>query len=347
MLPFVLLLAAHAAGPLPIILMAGQSNMQGHGIVSEKDDSGHYKNGTLSYAITDPSTRADFAAIVNPDGSWVTLDDVLMFTVDQSNRSGSLTVGFGGESTSIGPELGFGVTLAQQHKERVLLLKTAWGGKSLAGDYRPPSAVAVRGNPQGAALVDIPGNKQCGVYYKLMVDTIREVLGNLETIVPNYDKEAGYQIRSLQWHQGWNDACDFDHPLSDPKNAAHEYEENLADFIIDMRKSLGEFNTLDNMPFVVGATGMGGKPGHEPPTCDADFGAGVCKALRMIWTAQMNNGNPKLHPEVGAVSSVDTTPFLRSKEDSPGTQGYHWWNNAESYYYIGRAMAYATKLSSL
>jgi len=59
---------------------------------------------------------------------------------------GDLTTGFGTGWTPnlIGPELGFGFGLhdAFGGSQPVLLMKTAWGGKSLAGDYRPPSSVS-------------------------------------------------------------------------------------------------------------------------------------------------------------------------------------------------------------
>lgn len=41
---------------------------------------------------------------------------------------------------TIGPELGFGWVVGDALEEPVLLVKCAWGGKSLAVDFRPPSA---------------------------------------------------------------------------------------------------------------------------------------------------------------------------------------------------------------
>ena len=37
----------------------------------------------------------------------------------------------------IGPEYGFGFALNAALKEKVLIIKTAWGGKTLCGDFRP------------------------------------------------------------------------------------------------------------------------------------------------------------------------------------------------------------------
>ena len=46
----------------------------------------------------------------------------------------------GGMSTCIGPELGFGCVIGDAFDEPVLLVKLAWGGKSLGKDFRPPSS---------------------------------------------------------------------------------------------------------------------------------------------------------------------------------------------------------------
>lgn len=63
---------------------------------------------------------------------------------------GGLSVGFGGvhkgekpQHTEIGPELGFGWALGDAHQgqqQQVLIIKTAWGGKTIDVDFRPPSS---------------------------------------------------------------------------------------------------------------------------------------------------------------------------------------------------------------
>lgn len=333
---------ASTRAPLKVVLMVGQSNMEGHGYVGKTNKAGRPVNGTLCSLVHDPRTATEFAEFIGPGGKWVVREDVIVATTSQSNRTGYLTVGFGEEDTLIGPELSFGMRLADVLGEQVLLLKTAWGGKSLAGDYRSPSAVNKRGNPQNATLVSLDDGRQAGVYFKLALDTIRDVLGRLPEVVPGYDKRAGYEVIAFEWHQGWNDACDFGHDLSDERNAANEYEANLVDFIIDMRHALLEFKCSCEMPVVIGASGFAGKPGQEAKNSDDEFGAGVCTALRTIWSAQMAVGDPSRKEEVGIVRTVDTVPFLREKRLSPGIQGYHWWNNAETYVLLGRAMADAT-----
>ena len=40
----------------------------------------------------------------------------------------------------------------------------------------------------------------------------------------------------------------------------------------------------------------------------------------------------------GTVSAVETRPFHRQAQYSPGSQCYHWNNNCESYWRVGQAM---------
>ncbi len=59
---------------------------------------------------------------------------------------GRLTAGYGSRQKpdqpngKIGPEFTFGLAMDAAFDEPVLLIKTAWGGKSLHTDFRPPSA---------------------------------------------------------------------------------------------------------------------------------------------------------------------------------------------------------------
>ena len=55
--------------------------------------------------------------------------------------------GCAGDRNKIGPEYGFGFGVNEAMPgQKVLIIKTAWGGKTLAEDFRPPSSVA---NPGG------------------------------------------------------------------------------------------------------------------------------------------------------------------------------------------------------
>ncbi len=55
--------------------------------------------------------------------------------------SGPLSTGYGARPTAFGPEYAFGILLEKHLDQPILIIKTAWGGKSLHYDFRPPSAV--------------------------------------------------------------------------------------------------------------------------------------------------------------------------------------------------------------
>ena len=54
--------------------------------------------------------------------------------------TGPLSTGFGARPSAFGPEYAFGIMLEKSLNQPVLIIKTAWGGKSLHYDFRPPSA---------------------------------------------------------------------------------------------------------------------------------------------------------------------------------------------------------------
>lgn len=87
--------------------------------------------------MKDAATAPKFAHLVDAAGKWRVRDDVFIHYLQ---RKGPLTVGFGAKETMIGPELGIGWVTGDAFKEPVLLIKCAWGGKSLGVDFRPPSA---------------------------------------------------------------------------------------------------------------------------------------------------------------------------------------------------------------
>jgi len=54
--------------------------------------------------------------------------------------TGPLSTGYGARPTAFGPEYAFGILLEKNLDQPILIIKTAWGGKSLHYDFRPPSA---------------------------------------------------------------------------------------------------------------------------------------------------------------------------------------------------------------
>ncbi len=307
-------LVSTAAEPKPIkvVILAGQSNMEGHGIIAA-DAKRNGGKGSLEYVVKAPETVARFGHLVDKSGKWVVRDDVWISYLD---RYGPLTAGYGVKEDRIGPELGIGWVLGNAIEEPLLLIKCAWGGKSLAIDFRPPSA----GKPAyslGKKLQDDIDNdpKILGKYYRETLSLVSDTLSRLKDVVPG-SEGRGYQLVGFGWHQGWNDR------ISDQFNG--EYESNMAHFIRDMRRDL----KAPNLPFVIGETGMNGPTETHP------------RALSLM-KAQAAVAE---HPEFkGNVAFVGTKSFWRPQEESPSGQGYHWNTNAETYYLIGEAMGEALK----
>jgi len=212
-------------GPVRVFILAGQSNMEGQGIVAGG------KPGTLESLLKDPASAPRYRHLADKDGKWVVREDVWIWYL---GRTGGLTVGYSPRGNAIGPELQFGHVVGNALPNQVLLIKTAWGGKSLAKDFRPPGA-----------------GGEVGPYYTKTLSHVKEVLGDLKSLFPAYDGK-GYEIAGFGWHQGWNDRV----------NQAYndEYEKNLAHFIRDVRKDLG----VPKLPFVIAETGMSGREEKHP-----------------------------------------------------------------------------------
>ncbi|NQU22608.1 MAG: hypothetical protein HQ567_15135 [Candidatus Nealsonbacteria bacterium] len=126
------------------------------------------------------------------------------------------------------------ITLSGKVLHYVRTSKIAWGGKSLAKDFRPPSS-----------------GGEVGPYYKELFQHVRDVLGNLKKHFPEYDGR-GHEIVGFGWHQGWNDRVN--------QAANDEYEKNMANFIRDVRKELA----IEGLPFVIAETGMSGHKETHP-----------------------------------------------------------------------------------
>ena len=235
-------------------------------------------------------------------------------------RHGPLTVGYGAlpeptRPAKIGPELGFGWVLGDALEEPVLLIKCAWGGKSLGVDFRPPSAGRPPyslGTKQDAAVTQDPAI--VGRYYREMIALTRAALARLPELVPGSD--GRFVLAGFAWHQGRNDR------VNDKFTA--EYEANLALFIRDVRRELG----VPALPFVIGETGMTGPTEKHP------------RALALMRAQAAVAAQPEF---TGNVAFVGTKAFWRTVEDSPNNHGYHWNSNAETYTLIGEAMGEAMK----
>lgn len=303
--------AAASRKPVKVFILAGQSNMEGQGFVAA-DPKRNGGKGSLEQLVKDPATAARFAPLVDRDGKWRVRDDVRITYLE---RKGPLTVGYGVNPDRIGPELGFGWVVGDALEEPVLLVKCAWGGKSLAVDFRPPSAGKIPyslGEKQDAALAADSG--MVGKYYRETLALTKAALVEVKTLVPGSD--GRYELAGFGWHQGWNDR------INDKFNA--EYEANLACLIRDVRKALG----APALPFVIAETGMNGPEEKHP------------RALSLMKAQAAVAKYPEFE---GTVAFVPTQRFWRDVSVSPSNQGYHWNTNAETYFLIGDAMGEAMK----
>ena len=104
--------ATPAQGPVQVFILAGQSNMQGQGLVQAQDAAGNEKPGTLTAMLADPAKAPLLKHLRTPDGQWVERDDVWVYDVSEfGTAKGPLGFGFGwdlGNRDWFGPEVQFG-----------------------------------------------------------------------------------------------------------------------------------------------------------------------------------------------------------------------------------------------
>lgn len=244
--------------PLQVYILAGQSNMQGHA-----------QERTLEHLGMDAATAPMLDEIQSPNGMAKKCQNVWISSIGSaaSEKSGPLTVGYGAEAggPKIGPELTFGIYIEKLTNAPTLIIKTAWGGKSINTDFRPPSAGPYpfsdeqldRMKEQGRDIAEVKEQKAeaTGKYYRLMLEHVQFVLNDIGRIVPNYDSDAGYELAGFVWFQGWNDMVDRGtYPKRDQPGGYDSYSDNLTKFIKDVRQDLKS----PGLPFVIGVLGVGG-----------------------------------------------------------------------------------------
>jgi alpha-galactosidase len=265
------LLVTASAKPLKAFILAGQSNMEGHAKVE-----------TFDYIGDDPATAPLLRKMLNPDGTPHICDGAWISYLtgmgeNNGEGHGKLTTGYGGRSNpaeyggKIGPEFTFGITMDDTFDEPVLIIKTAWGGKSLHTDFRPPSAGPYElndwqkniyptqeghGIPEDFEQWKADKVRETGQYYKLMIDHVKSVLADPKRICPEYNENEGFEIAGFVWFQAWNDMVDTHTYPNHGKPERHDgYSDLLAHFIRDVRKDL----SAPDMPFVIGVVGVDGE----------------------------------------------------------------------------------------
>lgn len=238
--------AEKPAKPLKVFILAGQSNMQGKARVS-----------TIERLQMTEDSQQLYRDMTEEDGTPVTVEEVRVayFTSGRHGpveHVGPLNPRLREErdfspGDPIGPEYTFGIYLHKHLDEPFLIIKTAWGGKGLLNDFRPPNAKV--------------GEGDTGPYYKKMMEGIRKVLADPGTYHPDYDEGAGYEIAGFVWFQAWNDLVNGFYPAyyEQHKDEGGEYlyapyAKLMATFIRDVRHDLKK----PGLPFVIGVVGVGG-----------------------------------------------------------------------------------------
>lgn len=256
-----------AAKPLKVFILAGQSNMQGHVNVS-----------TFDSLADDPKTAPLLKEMRHADGTPRLCRQVWISSIgcagdDTTEQHGKLTTGFGASPEEIGPEFTFGIFLEKLLREPILIIKTSWGGKDLHTDFRPPSAgpfvwsdfefTARRHRGDDMEKDKAEKINATGVYYRLMIEHVQKVLGDIQRVVPAYDPQQGYELAGFVWFQGFNDLVStWTYDKCNQPGGYDLYGQLLTKFICDVRHDLA----APKLPFVIGVMGIGGVKEDTQPS---------------------------------------------------------------------------------
>jgi alpha-galactosidase len=332
-----------------VFILAGQSNMEGKGLPTHLDT---HKD--------DPLIKPWYGIVKDGD-AWAVRDDVFITYPSKSGgaKHGPLTVGYGTKGKdSIGPEWGFGHAIGEATDEPVLIIKVAWGGKSVYQPFRPPSAM-----PTDAQIKQIVAEMQAkydaaieankikeqegkktrapkpvptfeaykatfGEFYRKMVEHVKEELADYENKFPEL---KGYkpELAGFVWHQGFNDLVGSYYKGKDDGYA--DYTKWTAMLIKDLRKDMN----APKLPVVIGELGTNGVEGR------GDFQA-----------AQANIA--KLPEFKGSVAFVPTAQYqdkvaleyFQQGVWKQGKEGMAKWltvGNDRPYHYLGSGKWYFLK----
>lgn len=353
-----------AGKPLKVFIMAGQSNMQGKAQVF-----------TIERLNLSADSKQMYQDMKVKDGLPSAVKDAygVYYTDEGIESHGPLKPGYGGTTsanTRFGPDYTFAIDMQKHLNEPFLIIKTAWGGKDLLQQFRPPSA--------GPFEKDKDRKGQpTGYFYNLIIKGVNEVLADPGKYHPAYKPADGYEIAGFVWFQGFNDWISGGYPSTgEGKKAIKDYSEYsrlMACLIRDVRKDL----KVPKMPFVIGVAGFGGpiddpkdnqyrfRKAQEAPASLPEFQGNVI-AVRtencwdMEWEriskkvneaaiAEIRAKNPgkggrslsgaaeKMAPQVApkVLNPTEQAIFKLGKSN----EGYHYLGSAYIYGKIGKVLA--------
>ncbi|MFT4680020.1 MAG: hypothetical protein ACI9CU_001556 [Polaribacter sp.] len=239
-------------------------------------------------------------SMLETDGEWSVMDNAYLYF---ENGDGDLirdkvSIAQGANPDMIGPELMFAHQMDEYYEDPVLIIKAAWGGLSLAEDFRPPSAGGVT-----------------GASYLEMIEMVEYVTENIATEFSEIGMSE-FELAGFAWFQGWNDGGSEDF--------LNEYESNMNHLVNDVRDDL---DTPD-LPFVIASSGQGGYESH---------GGWMQDMQEIVSVAQENVGCDDI-VYGGTVGFVNTKPFYMDVSESPEDAGYHYHHNALSFLNIGKSI---------
>ena len=280
--------------------------------------------GALETVVKD---EGRFPELLADDGSWRVRDDVWYRGVIAAVHDELLTVGLGSDDGHIGPELMFGNIMGDFHGDKVIVLKASHDGGSLGTDLLPPGSE--RFTVDGVTYAGYedpddqwPENEQpepvegwyAGKQYDDVVTEIRTQLNDCEQSFGTF-ASGGCEIAGFAYFQGHGDTGNDVH--------AARYEHNLATFIRAIR---AEFDAGD-APFVVATIGFQPMAGNTLAVAAGQLAVSEDRVA---------------HPEfVDNVRTVDVRRDWRDASNSPGNDGHHYNQNAETYLRVGEALGEA------
>ena len=208
--------AGFAQKTIQVVLLAGQSNMVGHGNYDDLDS-------TVKERIKRVADRVLLSTSDNPEAPPIPLSYYI--------SNGDTKFKF---SRQFGPELFIGLTLAEANPtQKYLMIKKAVGGTSLYGAWNPEWST------EKANLAERGDIRKKLKLYQACLSTIKNNLQRLKS------EGIPYEIIGMAWMQGESD--------THKEITASHYKENLKRLIAGCRKELhfknmpfviGEINTL-------------------------------------------------------------------------------------------------------
>ena len=210
-----------AAQTIDVYIMAGQSNMDGRGDVSDLSEGqlASLQNNTIIRYVNPGSERERAVPTSNP----ADLD------VGSNGFTALVPGGFSVDLTStrqlsptFGPELSFGASIAEAtgSSNQIAIIKVSRGGTNFRNDWLV--------NPNVNTVDDEPE----GFLYRALMEHVAAGLAELEA-----DGSTAI-VRGVVWHQGESDSSDTNVGL---------YAGRFSDFVVGVRDEFGA-----DIPFVLG-----------------------------------------------------------------------------------------------